>query len=136
MPSSVSSLTFNAVGRGGGGAAADQITSALGLGVEAFRWVCPGRPFSAGCIVTAVKAKAQNSTGSPSVTIAVQKGATAILSGTLTITGPLARSFTMANNGSELFDPGDVLTIDVNDTTLSTTSSLGNISFQVDLDWR
>lgn len=127
------SLTFQMAGD------ADNFTSGGAPGTEAFRWVCPSLEFSNGIVVHSVAASYGNRTGVPSTIIDIQKGATSLLSATVSSSAAEALTLTLANDGSEIFSPGDVLTVDLTAgaaaSTWSVTSAHGNINVQVDFDW-
>jgi hypothetical protein len=129
------SLTFQMAGD------ADNFTSGGAPGVEAFRWVCPSLEFSNGITVHSVAASFGDRTGVPATIIDIQKGSTSLLSATVSSSAAEALTLTLANDGSEIFSPGDVLTVDLvagvgtTGATWSTASAHGNINVQVDFDW-
>lgn len=120
-------LIFNAAG---------VIVATSGLGVEAFRYVVPDLPASQGMVIRSASFKAQATAGG-TVNIAIQNGATTILStAAVTASTDTATTLTLADDATSLMDPGDVLTVDVTEGTLAATTTISNLSIQIDLDWR
>jgi hypothetical protein len=119
-------MTFSAIGN---------FTTTATLGTEVFYYHVPSQPDGQGIVVRRCTAKLGATTGG-SVVIDVQKGTTSLLSAPETLNTATVETLPMAGDGSEVFAPGDVLTVDITEGTLVAADAVTDVHVQIDFDRR